>query len=142
MDGAQLVVSLVSGGLAGGGVSALSNRIFHWRALRTQFEPQLNNLFAEYVIRMESPEGRYWESHVGYAPDPKDIQFVDHRSTFISNLIQFNELREARELRTKMIVNINPNGAKMGEVLKTDLMPEYVAVSDCLKIVHKKLKLG
>jgi len=61
---------------------------------------------------------------------------------FISNLIQFNELREARELRTKMILNINPTGAKMGEVLKTDLMPEYQAISDCLDIVHKKLKLG
>lgn len=142
MDGAQLVVSLVSGGLAGGGVSALSNRIFHWRSLRTQFEPHLNDLFSEYLLRMESPEGRYWETHVGYAPDSKDIQFVNRRSMFISNLIQFNELREARELRTKMILNINPTGAKMGEVLKTDLMPEYQAISDCLDIVHKKLKLG
>ena len=35
-----LLVSIISGGLAGGIVSAISNRIFHWRALRTQFYPE------------------------------------------------------------------------------------------------------
>jgi hypothetical protein len=143
MDGAQLVVSLVSGGLAGGGVSALSNRIFHWRSLRTKFEPILNNFFAAYVIRMEDPVGRYWEGEVGYVPKSDDEEFVYLRSGFIAELIQFNELKEARDLRLSLIRNPNvEGGGKIGDHYKVDLMPEYEAVSRCLDIVHKKLKLG
>ena len=58
-----LLVYFISGGLAGGIVSAISNRIFHWRALRTQFYPKLNNMHSAYVIRFsETPQGqgRYW----------------------------------------------------------------------------------
>jgi hypothetical protein len=41
-----LLVSIMSGGLAGGIVSAISNRIFHWRALRTQFYPKLSSVLS------------------------------------------------------------------------------------------------
>ncbi len=141
MDSIQLGVSVVSGGLAGGCVSALSNRIFHWRTLRTQFHPKLNDIFGEYVIRMEKPEGRYWASRVGYPPSPEDEKFVDRRTEFVTNLPQFNELREARELRRALITDLNPNHAGTGTEIKTDLMPEHTAISRCLDIVQKKLKL-
>ena len=74
----------------------LSNRIFHWRALRTQFHPTLNNIMGEYTIRMEKPEGRYWIGTVGYVPSPQDNAFVDNRTEFLHKLPQYNELREAR----------------------------------------------
>jgi hypothetical protein len=46
MDYGQLIASILSGGLAGGSVSTFANRIFHWRALRTQFYPKLSNIMA------------------------------------------------------------------------------------------------
>jgi hypothetical protein len=142
MDGTQLIVSILSGGLAGGSVSTLFNRLQYWRSLRTQFYPQLNNFWSVYLLRTEHPEGRYLVCTVGNLPSVEDKSFVDHRTEFIGNLIQFNELKEARKLRRKLIGNLNnPGGAKVGEVLKIDLMPEYQAVSDCIEKVHKKLKL-
>jgi len=65
MDGLQIVVSIFSGGLAGGCVGAFSNRIFHWQEMRKQFYPELNNLHSAYVIRMERPEGRYLTTTIG-----------------------------------------------------------------------------
>jgi hypothetical protein len=59
MDETQLIVSMLSGGVAGGCISVASNRMFHWRASRTQFHPKLNNIFGHYAIRLEKPEGRY-----------------------------------------------------------------------------------
>jgi hypothetical protein len=141
MDGTLLLASILSGGLAGGCVSTFANRLHYWRSLRTQFYPQLNNFWGAYLLRMEHPEGRYWVGTVGNLPSVEDKAFVDHRTKFIGNLIQFNELKEARNLRRKLIGNLNPEGAKVGEALKIDLMPEYQAISDCLDKVHKKLKL-
>jgi hypothetical protein len=101
----------------------------------------LNAIFGEYVIRMEKLEGRYWVGRIGYSPTPKDEEFVDHRTDFVMNLPQFNELKEARELRRALIVNPDPGHAEAGTGIRTDLMPEYLAISRCLDIVHKKLKL-
>ena len=41
---------------------------------------------------------------VGYDPLPADKAFVEHRVDFIKmNLVTFNELKEARELRRKLL---------------------------------------
>jgi len=141
MDGAQTVVSVVSGGLAGALVSVFSNRIFHWRALRTQFHPQINNIMGEYAIRFEKPEGRYWMGVVGKVPLPSDVAFVNHRTKFLLDLPQFNELHEARELRRAMMITLNPDRLPEGSPITTDLLQEYQAILKCLEIVEKKLKL-
>jgi hypothetical protein len=137
----QVLVSLVSGGLAGGFVSAMFNRIFHRRALRTQFYPKLGNILSAYVIRTEHPEGRYWINTVGKNPAEQDRQFVDHRADFILDLVQFNELKEARELRKTLLDNRGHGIGQEGTVLKTDLLPEQEAILNCLNKVHKKLQL-
>ena len=141
MDVIQLAVSALSGGLAGGSVSALANRIFHWRVLRTTFYPKVNDLLAEYVIRMHEPEGRYLIVRVGYVPLPEDETFVEHRVKFIMNLVTFNELKEARKLRQKLLEYQAKVSGEEGATVKIDLMPDYQALSDCLDKMHKKLKL-
>jgi hypothetical protein len=135
-----LLVAIVSGGLAGGIVSVISNRIFHWRALRTQFYPKLNNMYSAYIIRFEKPDGRYWVNIVGQNPLGADREFVDHRSDFISELIAFNELKEARVLR-KAILDNSMHNLSVGSTSKHDLGPEADALNECLKVLHKKLKL-
>jgi len=135
-----LLVSFIGGGLAGGIVSAISNRIFHWRALRTQFYPKLSNIYSAYVIRFERPEGRYWVNIVGQNPLGADREFVDHRSNFISQLIAFNELKEARVLRKAILDNLM-HDLTPGTTSKVDLAPEADALNECLKVLHKKLKL-
>jgi hypothetical protein len=137
----QLLLSLVSGGLAGGFVSAMFNRIFHWRALRTQFYPQLTNILSAYVIRMEQPEGRYWINTVGNNPAEEDRIFVEHRADFILDLVKFSELKEARELRRKLLENRGHGLGQEGTVMKTDLLLEQEAILECFHKVHKKLKL-
>lgn len=141
MDGMQILVSVLSGGLAGGCVSTFSNRLFYWRNLRTQFYPKLNNMFAAYVLRMEEPEGRYWTGTVGYVPSKENEKFVNHRSEFISDLISFNELKEARVLRQIIPGNMGTESGETGTPFKVDLMPEYQSLSDCMSVLHKKLKL-
>lgn len=89
-----LLVSIISGGLAGGIVSAISNRIFHWRALRTQFYPKLSNMYSAYIIRFEKPNGRYWVNIVGQNPSNEDEEFVEHRSIFISELVALRQFIE------------------------------------------------
>ena len=142
MDVGQFLVSLVGGGLAGGCVSVVSGRVFHWRTLRTQFHPILNHFWGAYSIRIEKSEGRHLTTIVGKAPPSEDDGFIRHRSSFIHELVRFNELKEARELRKGLITNLNPQGASVGSTIETDLMPEYEAVSKCLKIVQGKLKLS
>jgi len=93
-----IVASVLGGGLAGACVSVAFNRLFHWRELRTKFYPVLNNIYSAYVIRMAKPEGRYWTTIVGNIPSPEDEVFVDHRSSFLSELVQYNELKEVRVL--------------------------------------------
>jgi len=136
-----LLVAIVSGGLAGGIVSAISNRVFHWRAKRTEFYPKLNNMYAAYMIRFEQPNGRYWEHVIGKEPLDADRDFVDHRSKFIQELIAFNELKEARVLRKAMLDNSMPKNVSEGSTEKMDLAPEMNALNECIKVLHKKLKL-
>jgi hypothetical protein len=57
------------------------------------------------------------------------------------DIVQFNELREARKLRNEMLNNGN-SGHHMTGVSKTiDLKPEFEALHTCLLKLHKKLKL-
>ena len=71
------LASFLGGGLAGGLVNVIANRFFHWRTLRTQFYPKVNNIYSAYVIRMEKPEGRYWVTIVGNNPSAEDEEFVE-----------------------------------------------------------------
>jgi hypothetical protein len=137
-----IVLSLLSGGLAGGCVSVLFNRIFHWRQVRTKFYPILSNMFSAYVLRMEKPEERYLINIVGDLPSPEDRQFVEHRSSFIDDLIQFNELREARVLRKRLLDNMASGDHTEGKVLKLDLAPESAALNACLVVLHKRSSGG
>ena len=136
-----LLVSFLGGGLAGACVSTLSNRIFHWRELRTKFYPVLNNMHSAYVIRMANPEGRYWTIVVGYLPSPKDEKFVNHRALFIGELVEYNELKEVRILRKRMLETMAAEDHDLGEAAVYDLAPESAALSACLITLHKKLKL-
>jgi len=136
-----LLLPIISGGLAGGLVSAVSNRVFHWRALRTQFYPKLSNMHSAYIIRFENPQGRYWVNIVGQNPSKEDEEFVEHRSNFISELVAFNELKEARVLRKAILDNSMREHKTPGILSKLDLSPEADALNECLKVQHKKLKL-
>ena len=136
-----IIVSILGGGLAGACVSVFFNRLFHRRELRTKFYPILNNMFSAYVIRMEKPEGRYWTTIVEHYPAPEDEDFVDHRSTFISDLVQYNELKEVRVLRKQFLDNSMRGDHERGKVMRLDLTPESAALNRCLATLHKKLKL-
>jgi hypothetical protein len=135
------LVSLLGGGLAGGFVNVFFNRMFRWRDLRTRFYPKLNNIYSSYVIRMGGPEGRYWVINVGKEPSNEDREFVHHRSDFISELVEFNELNEARVLRKALIENVMTGEMPVEATRKIDLAPEVAALSACLTTLHKKLKL-
>jgi hypothetical protein len=136
-----ILASLLGGGLSGAFISLAFNRLFHRRDLRTKFYPALNNMFSEYVIRMEKPEGRYWTNVVGYVPAPEDEEFVEHRSNFIGDLVQYNELKEVRLLRKRILDNATSGDHTPGKVAKLDLTPESTALNACLNTLHKKLKL-
>ena len=136
-----IMASFLGGGLAGACVSVFSNRVFHWRELRTKFYPLLSNMYSAYLIRMENPEGRYWTTIVGDIPSPEDNAFVDHRSSFTSDLVQYNELKEVRLLRKKVLDHAMSGNHKRGEILQYDLAPEAEALGDCLTKLHKKLNL-
>ena len=136
-----IIASICSGGLAGVCVSIVFNRVSHWRELRTRFYPVLNNMFSAYVIRMEKPEGRHWTIIVGNNPAPEDEDFVDHRSSFLSDLVEYNELKEVRVLRKQLLDNAMSGDHERGKEMKLDLAPEFAALSACFKSLHKRLKL-
>ncbi len=142
MDAVQTIISVVSGSLAGACASALYSRIFHWRNLRTQFHPKLNNIAGAYTIRFDDDEtGRYLTSFVGQVPTQTDKAFVNSRADFIQELAQYNELREARKLRRVLLANTNPSHIPTGRPLTRDLKPEYDAIMKCLGSVQDKLRL-
>jgi|ERR1035441_5762170 hypothetical protein len=97
-----IFVSLISGGLSGACVNVLYNRLSRQRQLRTMFYPSVSDLYAAYTIRMQKPEGKCLVVAPDKLPACDDESFVRFRSSFICNLVQFNELDEARLLRTKM----------------------------------------
>jgi hypothetical protein len=136
-----IIASICGGGLAGACVSLVFNRVFHRRELRTKFYPLLNNMFSAYVIRREKAQGRYWTTIVGNIPAREDEEFVDHRSSFVSDLVQYNELKEVRILRKKLLDNTMSGDHEPGKELKLDLAPESAALNACLMTLHKKLKL-
>jgi len=110
--------------------------------MRTKFYPVLNNMHAAYIIRLEKPEGRYWVKIVGQNPSNEDSEFIEHRTSFIHELVEFNELKEARVLRTAILDNSAKEDKPPGNLLsKLDLSPEADALSTCLNLLHKKLKL-
>jgi hypothetical protein len=141
MNSLGIIAAIVSGGLAGACVSILFNRLSHWRELRTKFHPKVNDLYAAYLIRMEVPEGRYWVTTVGNNPSSEDEEFVDHRSSFISEMVQFNELKEARVLRKRLVENMMHAPGAPGTISKLDLAPEFEALGVCLGKLEKKLGL-
>jgi hypothetical protein len=129
-------------GLRGVVSAPLRIEYFIGRALRTQFYPKVNDLLSAYVIRMQTPEGQYLMQKVGYEPLPEDEAFVEHRIRFMMNLVAFNELKEARELRRKLLEHQGSESGGEGDMQKIDLMPDYQALSDCLDKMEKKLKLS
>ena len=74
-----------------------------------------------------------------FAPEFRD--FVNHRNNFVVDLIQFNELKEARKLRKDMVLYSMTGDHTEGKEVKHDLVPEYKALEDCMKTLHKKLKI-
>lgn len=136
-----ITASVLSGGLAGACVSAAFNRLFHWRELRTKFFPILSNMYGADVIRMENPGRRYWKTIVGMMPAREDEEFIDHRATFIADLVQFNELREVRALRKAILDNHASGNHVPGTETVLDLAPELEALNKCSNTVHQKLKL-
>jgi hypothetical protein len=141
MNFVGIIASLLGGGLAGGCVSVFFNRLFHRRDLRTKFYPKVNNIYSAYLIRMEEPEGRYWTTIVGNNPSSEDREFVDHRATFISDLVQFNELKEARILRKHLLDNAMSGHHSPGLKTTLDLAPEFEALAVCFRVLYKKLKI-
>jgi len=136
-----IIASVVSGGLAGACVSGLLNRLFHWRELRTNFYPKILDLYSAYAIRMENPQGRYWVTIVGNNPSREDEEFVDHRSSFISAIVGFNELKEARILRKAFLENMMREQTTPGLPSTLDPAPEFEALGVCLAKLEKKLKI-
>jgi hypothetical protein len=136
------LISILSGGLAGGCVSTFLNRWFHRRDMRVKFYPILNNIYSAYVIRFEKPQGRYWLNVVGQIPSPQDQEFVEHRSHFICyDLIEYNELREVRKLRKTIVENQATAHTTPGILHKLDLATECEALGECLATLHKKLNI-
>jgi hypothetical protein len=137
-----IIASVLSGGLAGGCVSTFFNRVFHWRSLRIKFYPTLSHMFSAYRIRTEDPKGRYWVTTIGKPPLPEDDNFIRHRTAFVSDLIQFTELREVRRLRKAILANMNPEQLPDGVTLTTDLTQDVEALTECLKTVQGRLNLS
>ena len=136
-----IVTSFLSGGLAGGCVNAWFNRLARCQELRTKFHPRVNDMLAAYLIRMEKPQGRYWETIVGRTPKSEDAEFVKHRLDFRLELAQYNELKEARDLRKALLGNAASAERTPGLMMKIDLGPEAEALNKCLVILEEKLKL-
>lgn len=147
MDLGQFIVSIISGGLAGGSVSTFANRRYYLRSLRTKFYPKVNNILAAYLLRLEDPDKRLLILKPGYLPAGEDLKFVDHRSDFIYGLVEFNELDEARDLQRTLLDSMFSGVTVVDEKEKTkgnaiDLMQEYRAIEYCHDVLHKRLKLG
>jgi hypothetical protein len=141
MELGAFAASVLGGGLAGGCVNVLHNRIVRWRDLRTRFYPKVSDIYSAYVIRMETPQGRYWVTIVGQEPSNEDREFVDRRAGFLLDLVQFNELREGRVLRKALLDNAMKGDHTPGIMTKHDLSPELQLINTCLRKLHKRLKL-
>jgi hypothetical protein len=80
---------------------------------------------------------------VNQLPSSEDVTFIDHRSHFLlQDLIEFNELREVRKLRKAIMENEMREVKTLDIMTKLDLVPEMKALDQCLKKLHKKLKIN
>jgi len=141
MDPSAFVVSLIGGGAVGG----LINVAYQWRNrqrdLRTAFYPVLNDMNAAYLIRtQQQPGGKELIQTPGVAPLGADRDFVNHRTAFLSDLIKYTDLKEVIVLRQKILDNAFKGAGSTGPV-KTNLVPEAQAIEECMRVLHKKLKL-
>jgi hypothetical protein len=142
MELVTVAVSVLGGGLAGACVNVVSGRMARKRDLRTKFYPKLNNMWAAYLVRMQNPQGRYWTLTVGKIPLEEDREFIEHRSAFfMSDLVQFNELKEVRILRAAFLNSMKSGDHTPGIVRQFDLKPEADALDACLRVLHDKLNL-
>jgi hypothetical protein len=141
MELATVAVSILGGGLAGGCVNVVSSRMARRRDLRTKFYPKLNNMWSAYLVRMQNPQGRYWTLMVGKIPLEEDRPFIEHRVAFMSELVDFNELKEVRTLRTAFLNHMRSGDHTPGIVRQVDLKPEADALDACLRVLHDKLHL-
>jgi hypothetical protein len=141
MDLGPLVVSLIGGGAVGG----LINVAYQWRNrqkdLRTAFYLVINNMNAAYLIRMEQPGGEKLVQTPNQAPLGADRDFVNHRTAFLTDLIKYTDLKEVKILRQKILDNAFQGAGSTGPVT-TKLVPEAQAIEECMRVLHKKLKLG
>jgi len=136
-----VVVAFFCGGLGGAIWSSIRTHRKELRQLRTKFYPTVSNIYAAYVIRMDNPSGRYLVQVPDSGPSSEDQKFVDHRTAFVLDLTDFNELPEARHLRTQMANNMFKIGEDSNPNSTLDLAPEAKAINVCLTTLHKKLKL-
>jgi hypothetical protein len=109
--------------------------------MRTQLYQKVSDMFAAYQIRMVKRDGRWLVLTVGDPPPSEDEKFVYHRSSFICDLVQFNELDEAILLRTQFWQNSSKTVGETGTVSRIDLTPESEAIHACLGTLHKELGL-
>jgi hypothetical protein len=94
-----------------------------------------------YEIRSLLPEGKGWiVDGRKYRPGPSDDDFRATRREFISRLVGFNELKEARELRGTMISSMIPPDPDDG-FPTAELEKEADALSQCFKTIQRKLNL-
>ena len=139
MEFGPLVVSVIGGGAVGG----LINVAYQWRNrqkdLRTAFYPVINDMNA-YLIRMEHPGGKELVQTPDQAPLGADRDFVNHRTAFLTDLIKYTDLKEVIILRQKILDNAF-HGAGSTSQLTTNLVPEAQAIGECMKVLHRKLKL-
>lgn len=140
MDLGPLVVSFIGGGAVGG----LINVAYQWRNrqrdLRTAFYPVINNMNAAYLIRMGQPGGKQLVQTPDQAPLGADRDFVNHRTAFLMDLIKYTDIKEVIILRQKILDNAFHGAGSTGPVI-TNLVPEAQAINECMKVLHRKLKL-
>jgi hypothetical protein len=143
MDAIQLIVSILSGGLAGGCVSAAANRMFHWRSLRAAFYPKLEDVIGSYVAQFV----RWGQNHV-YSADDKhksedDENFFRLRDTFVKEMRSFFELKEVRTLASAFKANLpKVSPAGVFPEWKISLDPEFQALMKCSHRLKNKIGLG
>jgi hypothetical protein len=110
------------------------------RFLRTAFYPVINNMNAAYLIRMGQPGGKELVQTPDQAPLGADRDFVNHRTAFLMDLIKYTDLKEVIILRQKILDNAFHGAGSTGPIT-TSLVPEAQAISECMQVLHRKLKL-
>lgn len=87
-------------------------------------------MYSTYVIRFkEKPEGRerYLVRITCQEPTEADKDFIEHRTDFILDLVDFNELEEATNLGQVISDNELTEKGTPGLTSKLDLQPELDA---------------